>query len=1005
MKIADGETIPATGAHVYTTEVSRIEATCMATGSVTKKCACGAENTETLPIDETNHTKQNTTVKGAEEATCGADGYTGDTYCECGVKIADGETIPATGAHVYTTEVSRTEATCMATGSVTKKCACGAENTETLPVDPSNHTGELVYINNGDDIHTVKCECGETVIEAESHDYTTGTADHTCVCGKVEQFTITWTVNGEKVDETKVAFGAAITAPDYTAPAGYAFSGWTVPSTMPAENITLNATLVKTYKLRLNPDCVGVRIASVNGVDADSLVNAQKYIPVKEGENLIIVLENTVSQREDVFVYDYTIGSAFVDVYQNTTTITIPGDKVTGNVTIFAAGMVNLTVDMAGGYCTDETYFVATEETNVVKMADSMAHAGSSVCIGSYFAREGYELVKLVAADGTEYRADRYIAIKGDLELTAVWEKIPEFTLTVNVLATDEDVELTVPYGANLLEVLAQAAEDGKIPAIGERIRVKDESFNGERMPNGYSYFVVETEYWVGIDENFTMPAADFEIDQDCSFVGWYFSNGGAEYDDEENGWLESGWHYIEEDYDDVEGGAWYYFDEIYLVTGLTRVPYPTEAVGGITYAPDAETLAYAESKGIEFIDADEAWFVFGQDGKFDQTTGLVGTDKYAVNGMLAWHPGVVEVDGEYYYFTGDEVNGGNIMATGDVYVQRNTTDRDFVIKGVYTFGEDGILCEYDGITDMANGTKRYYDDAQLMAGLGLTKVGENYIYVRSNGELVVNNSYYIPANALNIVPGTYEFDENGYMIQPELTTKEGVYFENGAWYYYENGVKAYNKGLITVSDAKWYNGEDVQTLSGTIYVRSNGALATGTYYVTNVDNYSGTDVASGDKCTFDANGLMQAQKNGIVDGKFYVNGKLAYNAGLIEYNGGYIYVRSNGVVVMGQKYWITNVNDTGVVAKQYSFDANGFLQNPEFVEDLKNGIVDGYYYVDGNLAYCAGLIKLSDENGEFYIYVRSNGALATGKYWPTNCNGIDVNGALNFGTDGKCYI
>lgn len=89
--------------HNFVTEIegTKTPATCMATGSVTMKCECGATTVKTLPIDKTNHTKKNTTVKNAVAATCGKAGYTGDTYCECGNKILTGKAIAATGKHVY----------------------------------------------------------------------------------------------------------------------------------------------------------------------------------------------------------------------------------------------------------------------------------------------------------------------------------------------------------------------------------------------------------------------------------------------------------------------------------------------------------------------------------------------------------------------------------------------------------------------------------------------------------------------------------------------------------------------------------------------------------------------------------------------------------------------------------------------------------------------------------------------------------------------------------------
>ena len=43
-----------------------------------------------------------TEIRGQKDATCAADGYTGDTWCvDCETKLTDGETIPATADHVY----------------------------------------------------------------------------------------------------------------------------------------------------------------------------------------------------------------------------------------------------------------------------------------------------------------------------------------------------------------------------------------------------------------------------------------------------------------------------------------------------------------------------------------------------------------------------------------------------------------------------------------------------------------------------------------------------------------------------------------------------------------------------------------------------------------------------------------------------------------------------------------------------------------------------------------
>ena len=71
-----------------------------------------------------------------------------------------------------------------------------------------------------------------------------------------KSYTVTWNVNGEKVGETTVKFGDAIADYEYSAPAGYNFSGWTdKPETMPASNITVNGTTTaKTYTVTWKVD-------------------------------------------------------------------------------------------------------------------------------------------------------------------------------------------------------------------------------------------------------------------------------------------------------------------------------------------------------------------------------------------------------------------------------------------------------------------------------------------------------------------------------------------------------------------------------------------------------------------------------------------------------------------------------------------------------------------------------------------------------------------------------
>lgn len=56
-------------------------------------------------------------------------------------------------------------------------------------------------------------------------------------------YKITYTINHNYHTRQSYQYGATITAPSYSVPTGYTFSGWTPPATMPAHDVTADATL------------------------------------------------------------------------------------------------------------------------------------------------------------------------------------------------------------------------------------------------------------------------------------------------------------------------------------------------------------------------------------------------------------------------------------------------------------------------------------------------------------------------------------------------------------------------------------------------------------------------------------------------------------------------------------------------------------------------------------------------------------------------------------------
>jgi hypothetical protein len=103
--------------------------------------------------------------------------------------------------------------------------------------------------------------------------------------------------------------------------------------------------------------------------------------------------------------------------------------------------------------------------------------------------------------------------------------------------------------------------------------------------------------------------------------------------------------------------------------------------------------------------------------------------------------------------------------------------------------------------------------------------------------------------------------------------------------------------------------------------------------------------------------------------------------------------------VITGRNYWITKTN--GLMPEGiYTFGEEGKMVQTEQDTGL-NGIVDGYYYVDGVKTY-AGLIEI---DGKYY-YANSTGKIIMGrKYWITKTNGLMAEGAYEFDATGAMIM
>ena len=129
------EEIPANG-HTFGEWTTVKAATCKDHGLEEHTCSvCGEKETrETALVDHV------IAVRGASDATCQQDGYTGDTYCTvCGEVLETGEAIPKL-EHSWDEGTVLTASTCQSKGITRYTCSvCGEKRYEELPL--GNHVG------------------------------------------------------------------------------------------------------------------------------------------------------------------------------------------------------------------------------------------------------------------------------------------------------------------------------------------------------------------------------------------------------------------------------------------------------------------------------------------------------------------------------------------------------------------------------------------------------------------------------------------------------------------------------------------------------------------------------------------------------------------------------------------------------------------------------------------------------------------------------------------------
>lgn len=973
---------------------------------------------------EDNHSL--TKVINKKDATCTEDGYTGDTVCAvCGKEITKGETIQAKG-HTEAID-ARVEPTCTEAGK-TEGTHCSVCNEilvaqEVIPA--TGHKEETVPGKEATCTDTgltdgTRCSVCGTVIKAQEeipakgHSWNEGeiTTSPTCENAGVKTYTCTVcnATKTEAIDATGHTPVEVAEQPATCTEAGHKAGTKcsvceAILSGMEEIPATGHTEVIDAAKA---PTCTETGLTEGKHCSVcKTVLVAQEVIPAKghtevidpaveptctepgktEGKHCSVCNEIIVAQTEIP-----AKGHTEVIDTAKAPTCTEPGLTEGKHCSVCNEVIVKQEVIPATGH--------KPEIRNAVEATlTTPGYTGDTYCsVCNELLKQGKEIPKTGAhitwvIDGEVVAEEDYL--KGTMpSFKDSTDKAPDdnyrYTFTgwsPEVVIAEEDATYTAQYSASarVFYTITFNANGGEGSMEPQRFEVGvDTALNTNAFTReGYKFIGWNTAA-DGSGATYADEGAILELTGDITlYAQWQFWNG---------------W------FTDVNGKQ-YYKDGELQKTGWT-------VIDGNTYYLDTEN-GYAAT-GITTLVPDgateEARCVFDAEGVFQSdVTGVysVGADTYWLNsGIVEEEAGlkrVVKENGEvnYYYFAVqknlEERDGLTLsaavkrsMLNGQDCWLHKTNDLALPEWGYY-FDENGVILHDEDTSKngiLKDGEDLFYYVDGIKAPAGMIKIGDDYYYVNSKGQLIVNQTYYCSRMNGLMEEGTYAFDAEGKLIQG-ATDKNGIVKDDdGVLRYYVNGKVTY-VGLIEI-DGDFY------------YVRSNGEVVTDcVYWITWTHG-----LKEAGYYTFDENGkLTGTPKNGIVeeDGvlHYYVNGKLTY-AGLIKIGDDYYYVNSKCEVVRDCDYYISWTHDLMPQGK-YHFDADGKLTGS--VAPLKNGIYeeDGslYFYRNGERAY-AGLIQI---DGDYY-YVRSTCEVVHDRsyyvYWT---HGLMPEGYYNFDSAGRMIL
>ena len=760
------------------------------------------ENTTLYAQWEDNHSL--TKVINKKDATCTEDGYTGDTVCAiCGKEITKGEAIEAKG-HIEAIDAA-VEPTCTEPGKTEgKHCSVCNEVLIAQEVIPATgHKEETIPGKEATCTDTgltdgTRCSVCGTVIKAQEeipakgHSWNEGeiTTSPTCENAGVKTYTCTVcnATKTEALDATGHTPVEVAEQPATCTEAGHKAGTKcsvceAILSGMEEIPATGHTEVIDAAKA---PTCTETGLTEGKHCSVcNTVLVAQEEIPAKghtevidpaveptctepgktEGKHCSVCNEIIVAQTEIP-----AKGHTEVIDAAKAPTCTEPGLTEGKHCSVCNEVIVKQEVIPATGH--------KPEIRNAVEATlTTPGYTGDTYCsVCNELLKQGKEIPKTGAhitwvIDGEVVAEEDYL--KGTMpSFKDSTDKAPDdnyrYTFTgwsPEVVVAEEDATYTAQYSASarVFYTITFNANGGEGSMEPQRFEVGvDTALNTNAFTReGYKFIGWNTAA-DGSGATYADEGAILELTGDMTlYAQWQFWNG----------WLKDA------------NGKQYYKDGELQKTGWT-------VIDGETYYLDTET-GYAATGITTLIPngaTETARCVFDAEGVFQSdVTGVysVGEDTYWLNsGIIEEEAGlkrVVKENGEvnYYYFAVqknlEEREGLTLSAAVKSTVLNgkdcwlHKTNGLALPEWGYYFDENGVILHDEDTSKngiLKDGEDLFYYVDGIKAPAGMIKIGDDYYYANSKGQLIVNQTYYCSRMNGLMEEGTYAFDAEGKLIQ-----------------------------------------------------------------------------------------------------------------------------------------------------------------------------------------------------------------------------------------------